>query len=390
MVSEIETRVRTKLEIASTLMHAFLKTRFDENEPRDGKGEWTSGGNSDASETPIEKSQTLHHVISFGSKEEQGEFLSNLKKGGGRLNADERLDVSKTKGISDANAVHLQIDGHKSGAVDQSGAHFKGGSSFKVDSVEENKDGSKTVHLHEIGAKKSDSSEKAEAAAKPENVDKISSKQAAKDMMAGKDPDLKKACVDWVSASNATPGVVGFTELNLKPNGSAAQRVRAQFDKLENYKSTEPLYRSMSFNSPEQRDAFLAKIQAGQKFPVRGMAMSTSKDEDIARTFSPITKEFGNYANNRVHIEIQDHQTGKDLEPLVDKTGINYAKALKQKEVVFLSGSKFQVISVERKDAKGGFGSVYSKTGRRVDVSRFGPVNAPWDSVSKIVLRQIQ
>lgn len=389
MVSEIETRVRTKLEIASTLMHAFLKNRFDENEPRDNKGEWTSGG-AGSPDKPIEKSQTLHHTINFGSKEEQGEFLSNLKKGGGRLNADERLDVSKTNGISDANAVHLQIDGHKSGAIDQSGAHFKGGSSFKVDSIEENKDGSKTVHLHEIGAKKSSAPEKEEAAPKPESADKISSKQAAKDMMAGKDPDLKKACIDWVSASGARSGVVGFTELNSKPSSADAQRVRAQFDKLENYKSTEPLYRSMSFNSPEQRDAFLAKIEAGQKFPTRGMAMSTSKDEDIARKFSPITKEFGNYANNRVHIEIQDHSTGKDLEPLLDKTGINEAKILKQKEVVFLSGSKFQVVSVERKDAKGGYGSVYSKTGRRVDVSKFGPVNAPWDSVSKIVLRQIQ
>lgn len=155
-----------------------------------------------------------------------------------------------------------------------------------------------------------------------DSTDPMTTTQAVALLTGDPEHPVSKAMRDYFHGSSEP--------INAKPDAAKAKLVAGLLERLPPYVSEKPLYRGLSFDSPEARNDFVSAvlIQGGQVNDKT--VMSTSKRLGGAKSFA---------RRNGVLIEIRGHKTGRDLEPLAKAIQPQYEK---QREVGFRKGASFK------------------------------------------------
>lgn len=167
---------------------------------------------------------------------------------------------------------------------------------------------------------------------------------AAKEIAAGRQRRLRKEIVAWTHATEQFDAIV------KRPDSEEGQAFLREVRKLKPYKTDKPLFRGMSFPTDADREAFLSNVERIKGMSVDRSAASFSKAHDVASRYAE-GKSAGSFP---VMLELRQHRTGRDIEPLIVVT---LPLRAYQKEVLFLNGSLLRLLDVKRNYGLNGRGA---------------------------------
>lgn len=131
--------------------------------------------------------------------------------------------------------------------------------------------------------------------------------QAARVLALEPDSSVTQALRAWAQDAES------YQRLVRNPQSDEAQTFRRVLLNMQPYRSDEPLWRGLKFDSVEERDRYLTDWQNTGVVPHQALAVSTSKSREFALT--NYTNEYG------ILLEVRKHSSGRDFEPIARAVG---------------------------------------------------------------------